>query len=47
MSLSIRSSVRGCRSLLLLIMGCGSDLETQTHEHQTVLAAPAAMTINA
>ena len=41
MSLSIRLSLRG-GGLLLLLTACGSDLETQTHEHQTVLAAPAA-----
>lgn len=42
MSLRIRWSVRRGSGLLLLLMGCGSSLETQSHEHQAVLAAPAA-----
>jgi hypothetical protein len=40
MSLRIQLSVWGASALLL--MGCGSNLETQTREHQTVLAAPQA-----
>jgi hypothetical protein len=41
MSLSHRLLVRS-GGLLLLIVGCGPSLDTQTHEHDTALAAPSA-----
>jgi hypothetical protein len=42
MPLRTRWSLRSGSGLLLLLMGCGPGLEAQTHEHQSVLAAPPA-----